>query len=251
MPRRRSNRCLASPNWPSAEDHQVDRRWSGRRQRDRYCHHRRHRRRGRDGHQGRGRAGPARTCSRSCRCVDRISCAGPRPAVVGLTGQAVDMAAPVRGPRRHRPAGRRPGSVRDPPDPAGAPRRRGADDAGHARFRGAARAAQRAVARPDPAGDLVLRSVLEPWPLPPQQRDAPELVAAVDLADGPAQSWSSLAAFCGLNPFGQRRSRRRLSVRPLIPTAPVSDERLLGHALLEGVPRVRAAGACHTRRRVR
>ena len=45
---------------------------------------------------------------------------------------------------------------------------------------------ERYALEPDPAGDLVLRSVPEPWPFPAQLRVVPELVAAVDLADGPA-----------------------------------------------------------------
>jgi hypothetical protein len=81
---------------------------------------------------------------------------------------------------------------------------------------------------PDPSGDLVLRSVPDPWPFPPQLRVVPELVAAVDLADGPALELvelgrarlSELAA--DLDPSWQRRSRRRPAVRPLIPTAPVA-----------------------------
>ncbi len=78
---------------------------------------------------------------------------------------------------------------------------------------------------PDPAGDLVLRSVPEPWLLPPQLRVVPELVAAIDLADGPALDLvdlgrTRLAGFSTtLNPAWRRRERRRLPVRPLIPTA--------------------------------
>ena len=37
---------------------------------------------------------------------------------------------------------------------------------------------ERYALEPDPAGDLVLRSVPEPWPFPPQLRVVPELVAA-------------------------------------------------------------------------
>jgi segregation and condensation protein B len=79
---------------------------------------------------------------------------------------------------------------------------------------------------PDPAGDLLLRSVPEPWPFPAQMRVVPELVAAVDLADGPALDLLELGRTRlvelteGLDPSWQRRSRRRLPVRPLVPTAP-------------------------------
>jgi hypothetical protein len=41
------------------------------------------------------------------------------------------------------------------------------------------------------SGDLVLRNVPEPWPFPPHLRVVPELVAAVDLAEGPAICASS------------------------------------------------------------
>jgi hypothetical protein len=81
---------------------------------------------------------------------------------------------------------------------------------------------------PDPSGDLVLRSVPEPWPFAAQLRVVPELVAAVDLADGPALDLvelgrARLAEFSAeLDPSWQRRSRRRRAVRPLIPTAPVA-----------------------------
>ncbi|MBV9595470.1 MAG: SMC-Scp complex subunit ScpB [Chloroflexi bacterium] len=47
--------------------------------------------------------------------------------------------------------------------------------------------------KPDPAGDLVLRSVPEPWPFPSQLRVVAELVAAVDLADGPKAALQVLA----------------------------------------------------------
>jgi segregation and condensation protein B len=79
---------------------------------------------------------------------------------------------------------------------------------------------------PDPDGDLVLRTVPDAWPFPPQLRVVPKLVAAVDLTDG---SETELADFgrarlvelsSGLDPSWQRRPRRRLPIRPLIPTAP-------------------------------
>jgi segregation and condensation protein B len=80
---------------------------------------------------------------------------------------------------------------------------------------------------PDPSGDLVLHSVPEPWPFPAQLRAVPELVAAVDLAEGPVdlvelgrERLIELSA--GVNPSWHRRSRRRQMVRPLIPTSPVS-----------------------------
>jgi segregation and condensation protein B len=79
---------------------------------------------------------------------------------------------------------------------------------------------------PDPAGDLVLRSVPEPWPFPPQMRVVPELIAAVDLADGPLLDLLELGQTrladlsAGLHPSWHRRSRRRSPVRPLISTAP-------------------------------
>jgi segregation and condensation protein B len=81
---------------------------------------------------------------------------------------------------------------------------------------------------PDPSGDLVLRSVPEPWPFPAQLRVVPELVAAVDLADGPALDLVELGRArlvvlsADLDPSWQRRSRRRPAVRPLMPTLPVA-----------------------------
>jgi segregation and condensation protein B len=79
---------------------------------------------------------------------------------------------------------------------------------------------------PDPSGDLVLRSVPEPWPFPAQMRVVPELVAAVDLADGPVLDLVELGRAhlielsADLEPSWHRRARRRRAVRPLIPTAP-------------------------------
>jgi segregation and condensation protein B len=84
---------------------------------------------------------------------------------------------------------------------------------------------------PDPTGDLLLRSVPEPWPFPAQMRVEPELVAAVDLADGPALDLVELGRARlveltdGLDPSWHRRSRRRLPVRPLISTAPAPRPR--------------------------
>jgi segregation and condensation protein B len=79
---------------------------------------------------------------------------------------------------------------------------------------------------PNPSGDLVLRSVPEPWPFPPQFRVVPRLVAAVDLADGPATELADLGRAClaevgtALDPSWQRRpAPRRLPIRPVIPTA--------------------------------
>jgi hypothetical protein len=59
-----------------------------------------------------------------------------------------------------------------------------------------------------------------------QLRVVPELVAALDLADGPALDLVEagharlVALSADLDPSWQRRSRRRTVVRPLIPTAP-------------------------------
>jgi segregation and condensation protein B len=81
---------------------------------------------------------------------------------------------------------------------------------------------------PDRSGDLVLRSVPEPWPFTAQLRVVPELVAAVDLADGPALDLVELGRArlieltANLDPSWHRRSRRRQAVRPLIPTSPVA-----------------------------
>ena len=83
---------------------------------------------------------------------------------------------------------------------------------------------ERYALEPDPAGELLLRSVPEPWPFPPQLRVVPELVAAVDLADGPALELVELGRArlveltADLEPLWRRRSRRGASVRPLIPT---------------------------------
>jgi hypothetical protein len=84
---------------------------------------------------------------------------------------------------------------------------------------------------PDLTGDLLLRSVPEPWPFPSQIRVVPELVAAVDLADGPALDLVELgrARLAELNAdpdaSWQRRLRRRLRVRPLVPTVPAPRPR--------------------------
>jgi segregation and condensation protein B len=59
-------------------------------------------------------------------------------------------------------------------------------------------------------------------------RVVPELVGAIDLADGPALELVDLGRAhlvelsASLEPSWQRRSRRRLPVRPLIPTAPAA-----------------------------
>jgi chromosome segregation and condensation protein ScpB len=77
----------------------------------------------------------------------------------------------------------------------------------------------------DPTGDLLLRSVPEPWPFPAHMRVVPDLVAALDLADGPALDLVEVGVARlveltdGLDPSWQRRPRRRLQVRPLVPTA--------------------------------
>jgi segregation and condensation protein B len=78
---------------------------------------------------------------------------------------------------------------------------------------------------PDAAGDLLLRSVPEPWPFPAQMRVVPELVAAIDLADGLSLDMIDVGRARvveltdGLDPSWHRRSRRRRPLRPLIPTA--------------------------------
>jgi hypothetical protein len=83
---------------------------------------------------------------------------------------------------------------------------------------------ERYALEPDVAGDLVLRSVPEPWSFPPQLRVAPELVAAVDLADGPNVDLAELgrirlAEFSGnVEPSWHGRPQRRRPVRPLIPS---------------------------------
>jgi len=78
---------------------------------------------------------------------------------------------------------------------------------------------------PDPASDLVLRSVPEPWPFPPHLRVVPDLVAAVDLADGLAVELAELGRSrvvelvgTGSEPSWQRRPQRGRPVRPLIPS---------------------------------
>jgi hypothetical protein len=79
---------------------------------------------------------------------------------------------------------------------------------------------------PDPAGDLLLRSVPEPWPFPPHTRVVPELVAALDLAGGVAAEVAALGRArlveltAAVEPVWYRRPRRPRSVRPLIPSAP-------------------------------
>jgi hypothetical protein len=59
----------------------------------------------------------------------------------------------------------------------------------------------------DPSGYLVLRGVPESWPLPPQLRVVPELVAAADLARGP--ELVDLGRAGGRAHADLRRSRRR------------------------------------------
>jgi segregation and condensation protein B len=79
---------------------------------------------------------------------------------------------------------------------------------------------------PDPTGDVVLRSVPEPWPFPPQLRVAPELVAAVDLVDGLATELVDVgrarlvelsAAVSDMAWY--RRPQRGRPVRPMIPSS--------------------------------
>jgi segregation and condensation protein B len=74
---------------------------------------------------------------------------------------------------------------------------------------------------PDLDGDVVLRSVPEPWPFPPQVRVVPELVAAVDLADGLATDLADLGRArlvemsVGVDPAWHQRPRRPHPVRPV------------------------------------
>jgi segregation and condensation protein B len=92
---------------------------------------------------------------------------------------------------------------------------------------------ERYALEPDPSGDLLLRSVPEPWPFPPQLRVVPELVAAVDLADSPSVDLAELGrtrlvdVAASIEPSWQRRPRRPRPVRPLIPSGrTVSGRRL-------------------------
>jgi segregation and condensation protein B len=76
----------------------------------------------------------------------------------------------------------------------------------------------------DDGGDLLLRSVPEPWPFPPHVRVVPSLLAALDLAES---SHAPLAEL-GATRLGeltqdvvadwQQRPPRRQPIRPLIPT---------------------------------
>ena len=69
---------------------------------------------------------------------------------------------------------------------------------------------------PDPIGDVVLRSMPEPWPFPPQQRVVPELVAAVDLADGLNRELADL----GRNRCSRTRNVRRATSAEISRTRP-------------------------------
>jgi segregation and condensation protein B len=80
---------------------------------------------------------------------------------------------------------------------------------------------------PDASGDLVLRSVPQPWPFPPHLRVVPELVAAVDLADGLAVELAEFGrarllevASLTSEVSWQQRPQRRRTARPLIPSRP-------------------------------
>jgi len=92
---------------------------------------------------------------------------------------------------------------------------------------------ERYALEPDPHGDLVLRSVPEPWPFPPQLRVVPELVAAVDLADGQTVELTELGRTrlvelaASVEPSWERRPQRPRPVRPPIPSGrTVSGRRL-------------------------
>jgi segregation and condensation protein B len=96
---------------------------------------------------------------------------------------------------------------------------------------------ERYALEPDAGGDLLLRSVPEPWPFPPQARVVPELVAALDLADGPTPELAELGRArlveltATLEPAWRRRPPRPLRLRPLIPSrAPAPAGRRL-HAI--------------------
>ena len=86
---------------------------------------------------------------------------------------------------------------------------------------------QYGLERDDQSADLVLRSVQEPWPFPPQARVAPAVVAACDLAEAAdvrlvALGTDQLAELTRdvVADWLQRPPRRR-PVRPVIPTGPL------------------------------
>jgi len=76
----------------------------------------------------------------------------------------------------------------------------------------------------DPAGDLLLRAVPDPWPFPPQLRLVPAVVAALDLLEAEPPALAELGRTRleelteELDPSWHQRPPRRRSERPIIPT---------------------------------
>jgi segregation and condensation protein B len=85
--------------------------------------------------------------------------------------------------------------------------------------------------RDERSSDLVLRSVQEPWPFPPQARVVPAAVAALDLVEARDAGLVELGTGCldeltrdVVADWLQRPPRRR-PVRPVIPTGPLLHSR--------------------------
>jgi segregation and condensation protein B len=84
--------------------------------------------------------------------------------------------------------------------------------------------------------DVVLRAVPDAWPFPPHLRVAPELVAALDLAEAVEPCLAALGRARladltdGLEPSWRRRPQRRRPLRPIVPS---STHSLRPHARLQ------------------
>jgi len=77
----------------------------------------------------------------------------------------------------------------------------------------------------DEPADVVLRAVPDAWPFPPHLRVAPEIVAALDLAESVEPSLAELGRARldelaeKLKPSWQRRPQRRRPLRPIVPSS--------------------------------
>jgi hypothetical protein len=106
----------------------------------------------------------------------------------------------------------------------------------------------------DESADVMLRAVPDAWPFPPQLRVAPEIVAALDLAEALEPSLAELGRTRlaelveGLEPSWQRRPQRRRLLRPLVPS---SGSALRPHPRLQHSAIADAAWDDHAEREAR